>query len=166
MIKDKKVLRKLDVAFGAALLVGSIILLCWSASMPVSGLGGGMQSSFWLAPGALPVFVSSVLVALSLTLIAGAWKEGGRVSMEDVRKALSVARTREAKYVFIMVGLLVAYIFLMLGNLPYLVSTSVFLMAFMFIFKAGKPHIILITALLTAVAIWYCFGKIVLIPLP
>ncbi len=166
MIKDKKVLRKLDVAFGILLLIGSVILLVWSALMPVSGLGGAMQVSFWIAPGALPVVVSSVMAILAVVLIAGAVREGAKVTGEDVRKALAILGTREAKYSFVISALLILYIVFMLGWLPYWLATFLFLSVFMFIFKAGRPHVILLVSAFTTLAIWYCFGEVVMIPLP
>ncbi len=166
MIKDKSVLRKLDIAFGILLLIGSAILLVWSALMPVSGLGGAMQVSFWIAPGALPVVVSSVMIVLAVVLIVGAVREGARVTGEDVRKALAILKTREAKYSFIISALLILYIVFMLGWMPYWLATFLFLAVFMFIFKAGRPHVILLVSAFTTLAIWYCFGEVVMIPLP
>lgn len=176
MIKDKKVLRKLDVIFGVVMLLASIVMLVLSALMPVSGLGGAMESSFWVAPGALPVVVSSVLILLSAILIWGGVKEGAKITAEDIAKVKAILASRPAKYIYLTSALLVAYV-ITLGNRtlyawmgedfwPYRIVTFVYLSVFMLALRAGKWYLILPVAFVTAFGVGHLFEKYALILLP
>ena len=176
MIKDKNVLRKLDIVFGAVLLIASLAMLLHSAAMPVSGLGGAMESSFWIAPGALPVVVSSVLVLLSIALIRGGIREGATLSAGDLSRVRAVLGTRPARYIYLVSAMLTGYV-LILGNRavyemmgdyfwPYRVVTFVYLSVFMLALRAGKWYVILPTAAATALTVAHLFEKYALILLP
>ncbi|MCC8191107.1 MAG: tripartite tricarboxylate transporter TctB family protein [Planctomycetes bacterium] len=166
MIKDKAVLRKLDLIFGCLLLVVSLVVLGLSIAMPIRGMGGAMQSTFWIAPGALPVVVSSVLVVLSLVLLAGGWKAGARITRADLAAVAQTLRSRPAKYMYLVSAFLIIYVCLMLGRIPYWMATFVYLCLFMVCLRAAKLHVIIIASALTTLGIWYCFGKVAMILLP
>lgn len=176
MIKDKNVLRKLDIIFGVAMLLASVVMLILSAAMPVKGLGGAMESSFWVAPGALPVVVSSVLILLSAVLIWGGVRSGVKITAEDFAKVGAILKSRPAKYIYLCSAMLIAYVFA-LGNRtiygwlgddywPYRVVTFVYLSVFMLALRAGKWYAVLPIAAATAFGVGFVFEKYALILLP
>ncbi len=176
MIKDKVTLRKLDVVFGVVLLIASIVMLILSAAMPVSGLGGAMESSFWVAPGALPVVVSSVLIILSIILIRGGIKSGVAFSPEDKAKVLGALKSRPAKYIYMVSFLLILYVFALgnrtlyewLGNdfWPYRLVTFAYLCVFMFSLRAGKWYVVLAIAAIAAFGVAEVFERYARVLLP
>lgn len=176
MIKDKNVLRKLDIVFGVMMLIASIVMLIFSAAMPVSGLGGAMQVSFWIAPGALPVVVSSVLIVLSVILIWGGIKSGVKFSPEDSAKVKALLKSRPAKYIYLVSFMLIAYI-VVLGNRtlygwmgdnfwPYRVVTFAYLAVFMFSLRAGKWYSIIPISAVTAFGVAELFERYARVLLP
>ena len=176
MIKDKSVLRKLDIVFGVVMLIASIVMLVLSAAMPVSGLGGAMQSSFWVAPGALPVVVSSVLILLSAILIWGGVKSGVKISTEDFAKVKALLKSRPAKYVYLVSAMLIVYV-VVLGNRtiygwlgeyywPYRIVTFIYLTVFMSSLRAGKWYLILPIAAVTAFGVAELFERYARVLLP
>jgi len=117
-------------------------------------------------PALLPTVVCGILIILGLLLILGALKEGARLNKVDFWAVVAWCRSEQTRRMWIIMGVFVIYIFVMLGRLPYVVSTFLFLAGFMFYFKAAKWWKILIISATTSAAIALGFGEFMLIPLP
>jgi hypothetical protein len=169
MFEDKKILRKADIVFGTILILISSFFLFQSFKMPRTAdilRAQNNREALLTAPGIMPALVSAILIILGILLIVGALKEGAKLTKEDLSKVKTWFGTVESKNTMIMFAIIVVYIFGLLGRLPYIVSTFIFLAAFMFIFKAASWKWVLFIAALTSIAIAFAFGNIVMIPLP
>ena len=167
LANEKKVLGKLDIAFGIFLLILGAAYFISAFRMPRGNLGGNFGgSTLALSPGLLPMFVSGVLILLSTVMIIQSVREGSRITGDDVKKALAFWKQKSVQRTALIVLLIFIYAFFGLEYLPYTVATFLFLFLFMFLFKAGSvPRILLISVVVTA-ALWFFFGKIAAIPLP
>lgn len=166
MIKNKKTLRKLDLVFAVALFTFGLFYLIYALKMPTENLGSFGGNSVATAPGILPGIVSAVIMVLAIILFFSAWKENARITKEDMKKVWEVLISKTSQRVALVVLIVVIYGFVLLGNVPYLIATTVYLFAFMWLFKAGKIWKILLISVITSVCIWAFFGQVAMIPLP
>ena len=167
MFEKKENLRKSDIVFGVLLVAGASFFLHRSRTMPTDVLRERNIDVFaFTDPALLPTVVSIIIIVLGIFLILGALKEGARLTKADFLAVVAWCRSEETKRMWVIIGLFVVYIFGMLGRLPYIASTFLFLTGFMFFFKAAKWWKILIISASTSVAIALAFGEFMLIPLP
>jgi len=167
MISDKKTIRKCDVAFGSVLVILSAVFFMLAFNMPILAVGrtsAGPEIS--TAPGLLPMVVSATLFLMGITLVFSALREGGRISREDIKKAIARIKTPESRRMLVISIIIITYAFGLLSRIPFTVATFIYLAVFMFIFKATHPVKIILISAITAVLIWFFFGPIALIPLP
>ena len=88
------------------------------------------------------------------------------INKENFQTFKNWLKSKETKRSFIMLGFIIAYTFILLGRMPYEVSTFIFLAVFMFYFKASDWKRILIISTLATGIIAYAFGTLAMIPLP
>ncbi|HOY88658.1 MAG TPA: tripartite tricarboxylate transporter TctB family protein, partial [Bacillota bacterium] len=70
------------------------------------------------------------------------------------------------KRILITIGLAAVYIFVLMGRLPYMVSTGLYVAGFILAFKGGGIVKSLLIGAVTAVGVWLAFEKIFLVVLP
>ncbi len=163
MINNKRILRKLDIVFGAVLVVLGIVFALQSYKMPWNGISGG---GVMAAPGLLPLIVSLIIAVCGIILIVSAWKEGARISREDIKDVFRTLGSRQAIRIYIMLLIIGAYIFGLVGRIHFALATFIFLAAFFLYVRAGKWWSCLILAAVVAAVISYAFGTLLSIPLP
>jgi hypothetical protein len=93
-------------------------------------------------------------------------KEGGRIIKNDLSKAIASLTTVEGKRILTMILIIVFYIFGLVGRINFTLATFIYLMTFMFIFKAGSWYRLLLIAGVVSGLISYAFGNLMQIPLP
>jgi hypothetical protein len=167
MIQDKKTLRKCDVAFGILLIIVSIAFFGMAFSMPIRAIGRASQGpELSTAPGLLPMVISAALCVFGVILVVSAFREGGRITRADLKKAAAKLKTPESKRMGLIGLIIMLYAFGLLKNVHFLLATFMYLAVFMFLFKAAHPVKIIIICGITAALIWFLFGRVALIPLP
>ena len=167
MFENKETLRKSDIVFGVILIAVSSLFLYLSRTMPTSVVRSRNPEVFsYTDPALVPSIVCGILIFLGICLIIGALREGTKLGKADFWAVINWCRSKGSQRMWIIIGLFCVYIFVMLGRLPYMISTFLFLTGFMFLFKATKWwKIILISAVATAVVV-FAFGEFMMIPLP
>lgn len=121
-----------------------------------------------LSPALIPTLLGSLLLLLSITLLVESLKDGG-VS----------ARCREMKEMFgevkgdsntprVLIGLAIMalYTFVLLGNLPFWLSTIIFLVLLMKFLGAGSMPKILVVSVCVTGCIILLFEVLFRVPLP
>ena len=169
MFKDKRNLLKAEIVFGAILvlvsgffLIESIRIINDSDKLRTTNA----REAFLTSPGLMPLFLTSMLIILGIVLIIGAIKEVGGLSKEDLSVFKGWLKSMETKRSFIMLALIIIYTFGFLGRMPYIVSTFIFLTAFMLYIKATDWKRVLVISTLATGIIAYAFGTLAMIPLP
>ena len=167
MFEKKENLRKSDIVFGIILIVAASYFLYLSLTMPTEGLRERFAAQFaYTNPAILPIIVCSILIILGIFLIIGALREGARIKKADFSAIISWCRSKESLRMWFIIGLFIIYVFVMIGRLPYVVSTFLFLIGFMFFFKASKPWKILLISAIATAAVALSFGEFMRLPLP
>jgi hypothetical protein len=171
--------RKKDFWSGSTISLVGLFFLVNSIQMPWRDVG-----FFWYgAPGLVPAILAGFLMMTGLILLMRAWKKGQFYQSENVsqspkpkvaaeiktaanlnkfQKLLETERNR------IIAVLLISaiYIFILLGRIPYIAATAIFISGFILIFRgAGWLKSVLI-ALTTSLAVWLVFVKIFTVVLP
>lgn len=163
MIKNKEALRKLDFVAGVVLSVLSIIFGIITLKMPWNGISGGGVKA---APGILPIIVCGALFIMGIMLAVEGYKEGGKITADDLKAGSKVLTSKEALRIYLMIALIAAYIFGLLGRIHFAIATFIFLSVFFLMVKAGKWWTCLLLAAIVAGAITFAFGELIGIPLP
>ena len=169
MFKDKRSLLKAEIAFGGILILVSAFFLVESIKIINEGhklRTTNAREAFLTSPGLMPLFLTTMLIIMGIVLIIGSVKEVGGIKKEDFQTFKNWLKSMETKRSFIMFGFIIAYTFILLGRLPYEVSTFIFLTVFMFYLKASDWKRILIISTLATGIIAYAFGTLAMIPLP
>ncbi len=165
--REKEIIGKLDIVFGIFLIILGIAYFVSAFRMPRGNIGGNFGgSTLALSPGLLPMFVSAVLILLSIVMILQSIKEGSRITKEDMASLKQVVKKPSFRRTLLIILIIAIYAFVALELLPYTIATFLYLVVFMFCFKAGSLPKILIVSLIVTVLLWFFFGKIALIPLP
>lgn len=163
MIKDKKTLRKMDQVFGILLTALAVIFGIITYNMPWNGIAGGGVKA---APGILPIIVCGALAVMGILLTIEGYKEGGKITADDIKAGSKVLVSKEALRIYLMIALIASYIFGLLGRIHFAIATFIFLSVFFLVVKAGKWWSCLLLAAIVAFAITFAFGELIGIPLP
>ncbi len=163
-------LRKKDLVFAGILLIVAIFYFIGALRMPVDSVTGDPEK-WYTAPAVFPIIVSIGLFLTLGILLYQVISESGGINRQDVKRALAYFRTAHFRRFSIATGLLILYIYVMLGRIQYEVSTFLYLFASMMIFRDEKLNGKVITKItlisgITAFAVGYSFSRFALIPLP
>lgn len=163
MIKDKKTLRKMDTVAGIILCALALFFGVVTYKMPWNGISGGGVKA---APGILPIIVCGALFIMGILLAVEGYKEGGKITGDDIKAGAKVLVSKEALRIYLMIVLIAGYIFGLLGRIHFAIATFIFLSVFFLVVKAGKWWSCLLLAAIVAGAITFAFGELIGIPLP
>lgn len=145
-----------DLIISPLMIVGGIWFAYDSYLMSHSAIATG-NASIPTAPGLMPFVVSVLIVLCSAFVFVNALRSGADLSFLQWRRLKPVLTTRENLTAPIVMGLFATYVFVLIGNLPFLVATVVFSIAMMGVFKATKWRWIVLINAVYAVFVIYCF---------
>jgi hypothetical protein len=162
--KDKQRLRSLDFFMG--LLFAGI-----GAYVAIEGLRALGDSYLATVPKATNPGSTTLVIGSLLALAGGTISVIGLLGSGNpfarAREALpGIVTSLAFKKGFLVLAEVAAYFFLLWNNLPFLVSTPLFLASLMATFKAGAWWKILIVAALTTALAYYIFAILAVVPLP
>ncbi len=161
---DKNTLRKCDIVFGFLLAIASLIFAIISFRMPWDGISGG---GIYAAPGLMPLIVSSAIFFMSISVAINGIKEAGFIKISDITRLIKYLNTVFTKRVALMALIIIIYAFVLLGRIPFGLSTFIYLFSFMFLFRReNKWWVCLIVSVISSFLITFFFGSIINIPLP
>jgi hypothetical protein len=164
MDEAKKRLRTLDFFMGTAFAFIGLFLSVDGYQTFVSPALATVERT--ANPGVSTMFVGGLLFMFG-TIIAVIGVNG---SANPFKVAKQVIPETIAKPAFlrgtIVLGCIAVYFFVLWERVPYVVSTFIFLVGMMVLFKAGAWWKILLIAGTSVAIIWYFFGVLALVPLP
>ena len=117
------------------------------------------DDSWYRTPGIFTLFISSVLIVLSASLVWTSYKTGGCTRNTILWDIKGYIKTPQCiKFIF-AVGSLGVYIFLLFGRINYCIATFLYLAATMLFFRESNFAIwkIIVIALIVTVALYYFF---------
>jgi putative tricarboxylic transport membrane protein len=167
-------LRKSDIVVAPVLFVFGVFMVIESLRMPVVEVTRDPEK-WYAAPGLFPGFIGIVLALQAIILfiigLKGLKETKGIISKADIRNARDFLKSSVFRRLVTAASLLFIYVVVMLGHIPYLVSTFIYLSANMLIFSSDKlevRHVIklLIISVISSGIVAYGFSHFALIPLP
>lgn len=150
----------MNTVFGALLVLFSIYVI-------ISSFGMKYFRSFIDGAGFFPLIIGCVLLGLGGTLTFIGLNAGGIAQLKEVCKGSflrAFVKDERTLRVVILLALITVYVFVLLGNIPFVWATSIYLFSTFVYLKAYKKAWILpgwVLALITAVAtsfvVFYAF---------
>jgi hypothetical protein len=155
-------------------VLSSVILFALAVYTVISGLRMILFEEtgtkvWYYSPGLYPVFVGSVLGILSVMMFIKKYRAGGRINIKRVLGGkFRISFKSPVIRLCIAIGLLVVYVFVLIGRLPFIASTFIYLSATMVVFRQNKMAIwkLLLISACVATAIYAFFHYVAAIPLP
>lgn len=167
-------MEKADIRSGILIILIGVSFLLSSLRMPWSIYG----YEWFACPGFVPSILAGVLMMLGIILLVRGisrkrLNEAGVDGSSDGKESsaqtpLKITHwTENPTYrIMLTIGLCSAYIFLLLGRLPYWLSTTIFVTAFIFLFKGASLVKSIAIGALTSVVVIFVFYKIFVVFLP
>lgn len=154
--------RRQDFYTGLILCVLSlgVIVQCWQMPRDLQGWPA------YASPGVVTGLLGLGLLGMGLALtLRSVWRVGAPLGITgpDVRAYLRDVGTRRLGLMF---GLSVLYCLFLGRDLPYWLTTGGYLLAVMFVFRAGPWWQLLLISAASTAAVAYVFNRIFAIPLP
>jgi hypothetical protein len=155
-------LRRQDFYTGLILCVVSlgIVAECWRMPRDLQGWPA------YAGPGVVTGLLGLGLFGMGLALTLRSMRRSGAtlaITRTDVWAYLADVGTRRLG---LMLGISVVYCLLLGRNLPYWLTTGGYLLAVMFVFRAGPWWQILLISAGSTAAVAYVFNRVFAIPLP
>jgi hypothetical protein len=156
--KDK--LRKADIFSGALIAFFGLWVISQGLEMPMRDSWGGVQNVWFVSPALFPLFVGAMITLLGALLVRKAFKE---VGLDEFKRILTwLGGPEAARYLkqpavvrfYAMVVLFLAFVFLNTPRIDFLLSSVLFLTAFISMFYFDDD------ALLKKLFLFYLAGTI------
>jgi hypothetical protein len=117
-------------------------------------------------PGITTLVIGSLLAISGLSIGVIGLLGSGRPFAVAAEAIPEIMRTRGFKKGFVVLAEIAVYFFLLWNNMPFVVSTPIFLVTMMLTFKAGTWWKILLIAAVTTALTYYIFARLAVVPLP
>lgn len=142
-------------------LVVGVLLAAFGIYIIIGSLTMKIYNTFIDAPGFFPLIIGAVLTVLGVILAGIGVKVGGVGQLKEVVSAAylkAFVKDDRTVRVLILLGMMAVYIYGLLGWIPFIAATSIYLAANFFYLRACKHwwNAILI-AVVASVAVYYAF---------
>ena len=160
----QKDMKHLDFVTSLVILGVSIFVLHYSQGL----FQRSPREEFYATPGFMPTIIAVALFLLGLKLLS---QSLSKTSLKEIFGRLAEATPRglkSARFRNTVIGLLIfgVYIFVLLRNLPFWLSSILVLLGCFMYLKAAKPLKSAIIAIASAVGIVLLFQEVFRVPLP
>jgi hypothetical protein len=158
---DEKQMAKADFVTSVVMICAGTVILAVTLHFPRFAEWGGIYSN----PGFTPFLLVLTLIGMYLHLLIRSLKRGGnriRLTGEMIGKFFE---SPVVKRYFLCLGLFGLY-YILLGRIPFLMDTSLFLFLSILIFGGGGWLKALVISVATSFAVYLIFLRIFLVPLP
>lgn len=167
-------MEKADIRSAILIILVGVSFLLSSLRMPWSIYG----YEWFACPGFVPLILAGVLMMLGIILFvrglsrkrlneAGADSNSNDKESSEQTLPKTTHWTDNPTYrIMLAIGLCAAYVFLLLGRLPYWLSTTIFVAAFIFLFKGSNLITSIAIGALTSIVVIFVFYKIFVVFLP
>jgi len=160
-------LRSADLLTGIIFVVIGIYICYQSMGMfYVQRIKMQSMAAWYNSPGLSPLIIGAIFTFLGGMLIIIAIKDGGTFEIliwNRIKKILKMSQFKKGFLVVLLIGI---YIFVLLDRLPFFLSSFIFLIATMGIFRADKWYKILLYSAILSWFVTFIFGTVARIPLP
>ncbi len=154
-------------------LIGGIAFFCFGLFVFLSGIHMCFfaltgTKVWYYSPGVFPCFIGVVLMLVSLILVLRKLRAGARLGKRAFASDDPPAARRYALRLLLAMGLFALYVFVLIGNLPFVLATFLYLTVTMILFRQDKFPVwklLLISAVVTG-AVYLFFGVVASVPLP
>lgn len=156
----KKKNAAMNTVFGALLVLFSVYII-------ISSLNMKFYKSFIDGAGFFPMIIGCVLLGLGAVLTFIGINAGGFAELKEVMTGsfiMAFIKNENTVRVLILLSFMLVYIFVLLGNIPFVWATTIYLfVTFIYLKAFNKTWIIpgwlmaLITALATSFIVFYAF---------
>ncbi len=160
MGERKKKSAAVDTVFGLLLVLFSVYII-------VSSLNMKFFKSFIDGAGFFPLIIGCVLLGLGAVLIFIGIHAGGFAQLKEVMTGsfvLAFIKSESTVRVLILLAMMAVYIFFLLGNIPFVWATTIYLfVTFLYLNAYKKTWIFpgwlmaLVTAVTTSFVVYYAF---------
>ncbi len=158
-------LRKADFITG--IMLAALGLAAFALSLKLGwDLSVVQRDGWYTAPGLVPAAAAIVLFLLGSALSFHAFQEGGAWKHEDFSRLKAAIADPASGRSALAALLLMVYVFGLLGRVHFILASFLFLVAFMFLFKATAWWKILSISAIVSTAIGIVFEHLARIPLP
>ena len=158
---DDRQMAKADFVTAILLILSSLFIMVATLFFPRYGEWGGIYSN----PGFVPFLLAFTLILLSIYLLFRSLKKGGHKVRLIEEAILNPLRTDKAKRFLVCLFLFVGY-YVLLGRIPFLLDTTLYLFLSILIFGKGKWMTALVISLASSFTVYLLFYRIFLVPLP
>lgn len=159
---DQKQMAKADFVTSILLILLSLFIMTYVLfAFPRFPEWGGLYSN----PGFTPFLLGVTLLLMNLYLLRRSLKRQGhqiRVSREDLKAFLSSDKVHRF---FICLGLFALY-FLLLGRIPFVLDTFLYLFLSILIFRGAGWWAGFIVSTAVSFVVYLIFSRVFLVPLP
>ncbi len=158
---DDKQMAKADFITSIVMILAGIFILITTLYFPRFAEWGGIYSN----PGFTPFLLVLTLVGMNVYLLRRSLKGGGsqvHLTSEMVRNFFRVGLV---KRYLVCLGLFVLY-YILLGRIPFIVDTALYLFLSILIFGGSRWFMALIISVATSIVVYLVFLRIFLVPLP
>lgn len=156
-----------DVLLGCALFLLGAFAFYYALQMPVAELYG---AKWYTAPALLPEVLSLGLMATSIFLIIKSLRISGGFTNRDMAKTIAYLKSKQFFRLALAAVTLTIYLFVLLGNMHYILATFIYLFGTMFLFRTATTWksvlIMLAVSFIVAYGVGYGFAELARIPLP
>jgi len=146
-----------------------VILDVFGVYLIISSLQMKIFKSFFDGPGFFPLILGIIFIVLGIMMTVTGVKTGGVTALQlslKIEKIKAYFKNDEVIRVFILSGLMIVYIFGLVGKIDFTLATFLYLTATMFYLRSTKWWAILIISALAAILTSLVFKYAFKIPLP
>ena len=159
---DRQQMAKADFTTSILLILTSLFIMIYTLfGFPRFPEWGPLYAN----PGLTPFLLGLVLFLMSIYLLARSLKDQGqqiRTTIEAVNRFL---RQQKVVRFLICLGLFILY-YSLLGRIPFVIDTALYLFLSFLIFGRGRWFVALIIAVASSLAVYLAFSRVFLVPLP
>ena len=131
-------LRRADLLTGLGLAAFAVAMLAITATFPMTDSYGGVQNVWYVSPALFPGLVALGILVFAGLLVRRAVRDLGS---DGVRRALSfagAAPTPRTLRLVLILGAVIAYVYVFVPRVDFLVATTFFLAVFIFAFHLDR----------------------------
>jgi len=159
--RKKLSIRDIDILLGIVLVGFFTWTAVKSILMSRERIDKGM-ATVYTAPGLMPFIISTLIIICLIYVLVYAFKNGGRFRFREYfqifKKSLSDEKTKATLLEFF---LFFVYVFVLIGKLPFIPATIIYVLICLFIFKAGKPLSLIVIGVTYSIGVVLFFYRVV-----
>jgi hypothetical protein len=152
---------KADFITSIVVILASLCMLAVTLSFPRFPEWGGLYAN----PGFTPFLLLLTLIGMNLYILLRAIKRGGHEIRVTGGMIVAFFQVTIVRRYLVCLGLFVLY-YVLLGRLPFILDTSLYLFLSILVFGGGRWLMALAVSAAASYAVYLIFVRVFLVPLP